>query len=310
MNSRFADLLTAWKGKLPSGILTGQPSAARIPRVIHQIYFTPDGAAPPPLIRENIARIRTLNPDWEHRLYDYDAMVDFVTTQYGADMLGYFLRIRPEYGAARADLFRYLLMYRLGGLYLDIKSSTDKPLRTIVRDDDLYVLSQWENGPGEPYEKWGLYPELRHSPRGEFQQWFILAAPGHPFLHAVILRVLTNLHRYDPALHGTGWASVIKLTGPIAYTLAILPLLSTSPHRIIRSHTELGLRYSIFDTPDRHHALFRTHYSALELPLTSQSRADRAASAILYGAKRVYRWAPFGSAPAGGTSNSRAPYTG
>ena len=48
---------------------------------------------------------------------------NYIRREYGESILSCYLRIDPVYGAARADLFRYLLLYRTGGVYLDIKSA-------------------------------------------------------------------------------------------------------------------------------------------------------------------------------------------
>lgn len=43
----------------------------------------------------------------------------------------------------------------------------------------------------------GLHPDLAHMAEGELQQWRVIAAPGHPFLRAVIKSDLSNI---DPCL--------------------------------------------------------------------------------------------------------------
>ena len=68
-------------------------------------------------------------------------------------------------------------------------------------------------------------------------------APGHPFLKAVIESVLTNIDSYRPWLDGTGKIGVLRVSGPIAYTLAIHPLLGSHSHRKLRTNTELNLSY-------------------------------------------------------------------
>ncbi len=168
-----------------------------IPKNIHQTFYT---KVLPSEIEKNVVNIRTLNPGWEYRLYDDDDIVEFIKNNYEPFVLGYYNRINPEYGAARADLFRYLLMHKYGGVYLDIKSAPTKPLDTVLMPDDRYLLSHWRNGKGERFEGAGLHPELHNIPGGEFQQWHIVAAPGHPFLKAVIKKVLRNIDRVQPRL--------------------------------------------------------------------------------------------------------------
>ena len=213
--------------------------------------------------------IRAANPNWEYRFYDDDA-AGFISTNYGPRVLRYYDRINDKYGPARADLFRYLLLYKCGGAYFDIKSSPAKPLDEILLSDDRYLLSRWNNQPGRdnPFAGWGLHPELRSAPGGEFQQWHIVAAPGHPFLKAAIERVLGNIDRYDPDLHGTGFRGVLRTTGPIAYTLAIAPLLHSHQHRFADSQHDLGFVYSIFAARNQSHKTKdTTHYKTLHEPL-------------------------------------------
>jgi hypothetical protein len=62
-------------------------------------------------------------------------------------------------------------------------------------------------------------------------------------------------------LHGTGGKGVLKLTGPIAYTLAITPLLDRHDHRRVGNERDIGVQYSFYPSVVQHRALFRTHYS-------------------------------------------------
>ena len=250
--------------------------ASNIPRVIHQTFHT---KALPTAIAANVRKIVAQNPGWEHRLYDDDDMGRFIESVYGPQVLAHFNRINPKYGAARADMFRYLLMYSRGGVYLDIKASVEKSLDNVLRPDDVYILSRWRNRPGDAFEGWGKHQRLRYVGGNEFQQWHIIAAPGHPFLRAVIQRVLRNIQSYNPILLGTGRTGVFCLTGPIAYTLAITPLLEHCPHRVADAVDDLGLTYSIFPPTDprAHRNIFKHHYSDLTEPVVQLEGAKRLA---------------------------------
>lgn len=243
-----------------TGLLPQVPQTSAIPRIIHQTYHTP---VLPPELQENVHKMLALNPGWEYRLYDDAAIVDFIKEHYGVQVLSAYERINPTYGAARADLFRYLLIYKIGGIYMDVKSSVISRLDGCLREDDTYLLGQWENGPGEKYETWGLQADLSNIPGGELQQWHIIAAPGHPFLRAVIETVLANIDAYNPGLHGVGKLGVLRVTGPIAYTMSVFPLLSMHHHRMVNIERDLGIIYSIyFDrNPFAHKQLFKLHYS-------------------------------------------------
>lgn len=231
-----------------------------IPKIIHQTYFE---KTPPLEIKKNIEKIKLMNPEWEYRFYDDKDIVSFIHDNYPEKILHYFNRINPIYGAARADFFRYLLMYKCGGIYLDIKGTLEKSLDKILTGDDRYILSYWKDESVQKFDGWGIHSDKHGLTFSEYQQWYIVASAGHPFLKQVIENVLQNIDSYDPNVHGVGKPGVLKVTGPIAYTLAIAPLLSLHKHRFVFSQSEMGFKYSIFHATDGHNILFKTHYTDL-----------------------------------------------
>lgn len=232
------------------------PEGTGVPRIIHQTFYTSDLPAD---LRKNVDHLKALNPGWEYRFYDDAAIVDFILKNYPPVVLQYFERIDPRYGAARADLFRYLLMYKVGGVYLDIKSTATRPLDEVLLPEDRFLLSEWNNE-SAGFDAWGKHYELNDFGGREFQQWYIACASGHPFLRAVIDNVLHNIDTYIPGLHGTGKPGVLRVTGPIAYSLAIHRIRSAHPHRLVNSQKDLGLQYSVMKV-DSHKTQFKSHYS-------------------------------------------------
>lgn len=243
--------------------VTTFPQGETIPRVIHQIGMRPafQGRQLPPRLQANVEHLRALNPGWEYRLYDDDDIASFIQKHYSSSVWRYYERIDPRYGACRADLFRYLLMYKVGGVYLDIKSSATLPFDRVIHPEDRFILSQWHTSDGK-HNKWGMQHDVRNVPGGEYQQWHIMCAPGHPFMKAVVEGVLANIDAYDPYLHEIGKPGVLRLTGPSAYTLAIERVRARHPHRYVPGHDQLGLEYNIYSQGNQGHVqLFKQHYS-------------------------------------------------
>lgn len=235
------------------------PCANQIPKILHQTFRTRELR---PELAASVAGMKRRNPEWDYRFYDDADVEEYVLTHYGPDFLTYFRALNPRYTAARADLFRYLVIYREGGLYLDIKSHASKPLSEVLEPTDRFLIAQWRNRKGSDFPGWGLHAEIRKVQGGEFQQWFIAAAPGHPFLKATIESVLRNIRRYSPLIHGVGKNAVLRITGPIVYTRAIEPILGLHPHRMVDSASDLGLEYSIYANQD-HQSVLGTHYSSI-----------------------------------------------
>lgn len=238
-----------------------------IPRSIHQICLGLPKEKLPPEVKDNISFLKRNNPGWHHHIYEDEEAVAFIQSHYPERILNLYLSLNEEYGAARADFFRYLLIYKLGGVYLDLKSTILKKLDDVLLKSDSYILAHWENKIGDFYQGWGIFPEL--PPPGEYQQWHIMAASGHAFLAAVIQEVASRIERYSPQANGVGFRAVLRTTGPIAYTTAIARLIDAHPFRKVRV-PDVGLVYSIVANEGHaaHHRLtMRPTYHYLKSPL-------------------------------------------
>lgn len=243
------------------------PQAECIPKVIHQTYYSKTNLPIP--LQKNIGHIKQLNPAWEYRLYD-DADIETIIRQYyGQEIVDIYRLIDPAYGAARVDFFRYLLIYAQGGVYLDMKSTTTRPLDDVLLPDDRYILSKWDQN---KYHAWGLHPELAAIEGGEFQQWHVIAAAGHPFLFAVIQQVIHNILHYNVTTVGVGFWGVVRTTGPLPYTTTIEAIRHLHSYRHVEIEQDLGIIYSIYDShstdpKQNHRHTSKKHYSELEIPV-------------------------------------------
>lgn len=237
---------------------------SKIPKIIHQTYSS--SVLPDEL--ESIARdLRLRNPDWEYRFYDEKARSSFILKNYDSEVYSIYNSINPSYGAARADLFRYLVLYKEGGVYLDIKSSCLVPLSDLIDENDEFFISNWPNLKGEEFYGAGLLKELKGLEHGEYQQWYIISKPNSPFLEAVIDKVLSNIKKYTPWKIGVAKVGVLRLTGPIPYTLAICPLLNKYSYRYARNHNDFSLQYSMLPSQNTHVELMKNHYSLCSEPI-------------------------------------------
>jgi mannosyltransferase OCH1-like enzyme len=266
-----------WGKTLPSVEAPVLEFENKIPRIIHQTFRYKELK---PEFLANIAEMKELNPGWDYRYYDDDAVRDYISLNYGSKFLEYLDALNLKYGAARADLFRYLLMYKEGGVYLDIKSRMSRPLNDVLQSSDRFLISQWKNN-------WGIgYKELRHIPGGEYQQWFIIAAPGHPYLKSVIDAVVRNIASYNPLRHSVGRSAVFRITGPIAYTLAIVDIKDQHSHRMVDSELDLGLYYTFYPKYE-HQAALEGHYSQVYETLVPRNAGSSAAAAMCRMVKRL-----------------------
>lgn len=225
-----------------------------IPKKIFQLI--PDKSKIHPEIQQTINKIKNLNPDWNYTLYDDTDILNYINTNF-PEYLSLYLKINPKYGAARADFFRYLLMYKEGGVYLDIKSSMNKPLKHIISKNDEYILAHWTSSPFKQ-ELNNLY--------GEYQQWHIICKPNHPFLKRTIENVIDNINNYNYNRDGFGKAGVLKVTGPYVYSKSIIPIVNKYNYKLFSDHIYSGLVYNSTKT-DHREIIGGTHYSKINEPI-------------------------------------------
>lgn len=193
-----------------------------IPRILHQTgpsrYLSRDVYN---LVAHNLA----LNPEYEYRFYDDDDVDKYIRTHY-PDMYPLYMLINPEYGPAKADMFRYLVLLRDGGVYLDIKSKLTVPLDSYITDDTQYIAPFWEMESSTPLSRKMSFP--LHLRDGEYANWIIISKPGHPILQSLVSEIKTNIsteHRHvmsgEKKKKMKGKDGVLWLTGPYTYTTVI-----------------------------------------------------------------------------------------
>lgn len=251
--------------------------------ISRHIYQTDKSHNVAPALAENISKIKALNPDWTYHLFDDNDIESFILENYGSHILAYYKRIGKGYGAAKADFFRYLVIYRHGGVYLDIKSTITKPLSEVIRANDRYLLSYWNNLPGQGHDGYGHYPGLPdYIERGEIIQWYIAASAGHPLLRKVILTMLYNIDHYNPYVDGVGWTGTVVTTGPVMYTKVIWDALNNDPKlypvRWLDIIEDAGFKYSIFESNQgtnpgnpNHTSFLSSDYRKNETPLITHN---------------------------------------
>jgi inositol phosphorylceramide mannosyltransferase catalytic subunit len=192
----------------------------KIPRIIHQTV--PDKSDIGPFVKNQIQKLKNMNPNWEHVLYD-DKQVDKFINQYYPQYYKDYKSINPKYGPARADFFRYLIIYEFGGVYLDSKSGVTMPLDQIIKLDDTFVFQCTHTKNPQ---------KINYFDGKELNQWVIISTPKNPLIKAVIDQMIKNIR--NPVMKiKTGKQGVLAITGPHMYTNTIAPLLLKYQHRRI-----------------------------------------------------------------------------
>ncbi len=87
-----------------------------VPLVIHQTWMT---KKLPANMEKAVKEIIKTNPEFDHYLYDDNDCELFIKEHFSDTVYYAFKSLIP--GAYKADLWRYCVLYKYGGIYLDIK---------------------------------------------------------------------------------------------------------------------------------------------------------------------------------------------
>lgn len=168
-----------------------------IPKILHQTWKSADLPAELSRYRETW---RLRNRDLEMRFYDDDDCRELVARDFPQ-----YLEIYDcmPFAIQRADFFRYLAVYRFGGVYADLDVESLRPFdKFFALGGALFGIerhvtrsTQARHGYAEPYQ---------------IGNCIFAATPGHPFLLAIIERVAALAAAHPQASLG----EVEDITGP------------------------------------------------------------------------------------------------
>ena len=212
------------------------------------------------------------NPELEEIIYDDNMIENYIIKNYSSRIYNAYKSINNNYGPAKADFFRYLIIYKEGGIYLDIKSALIKNIEEILTKDKLIIskgrcnnitlnfgiINQYRNS-----YNWSKFSGVKY--HGEFNNWCIISPPGNYVLEMIIKQMVSNieygLKRKEK--YNNGEYSVLALTGPIMFSRVILKYGNKDNILISENNLEGKVVYSLYDF-DHKKIGYKKHYSKLK----------------------------------------------
>jgi mannosyltransferase OCH1-like enzyme len=163
-----------------------------IPKIIHQTWKNNEI---PDNWKDAVNSCKKINNDFEYILWTHESMEEFVA-QYYPEFLNTYTSYK--HNIQRCDAFRYLVLYKYGGVYLDMDIICKKNLSDLLQYD--IVLSRSANIDAS------------------FTNAFYMVIPNHPFIKFCI----DNLPNYvnSWSFFGTH-LHIMNSTGPMFLTNVI-----------------------------------------------------------------------------------------
>ncbi len=165
-----------------------------IPKTIWQTYKPAYNDLRPYMI-EAAETWQHRNPEYEYRyMSDMDA-VKFVKENFDEDWFNIFVNV--PLGVMRGDIWRYMIIYKYGGVYADLDTLCLKPISTWMKDEyDMIICPENDV---------------------HLCQWTFAATAGHPVLKSVLDEIKKGFE--NPDYNEEHF--VHKLTGPAVWTKGI-----------------------------------------------------------------------------------------
>lgn len=171
----------------------------KIPRIIHHVCDYPDGT--PENLLALAATWKKYHPDWEQRFWDRQQMEEFVYTVC-PDFEPYY-RAFPH-NVQRWDVIRYLILYHVGGMYVDLDYECFRPFDPILTGRNCYIATE----PALHARYNGIPVMLSNA--------LMASAPGNRFMGKVIDELKTQTSK---AFAGEEtYKIVLQTTGPLMLT--------------------------------------------------------------------------------------------
>jgi mannosyltransferase OCH1-like enzyme len=94
-------------------------------------------------MRECVESLCADNPEFEHHLFDDVDCRNFIHKHYGMVVLHAYDTLIP--GAYKADLWRYCVLFKMGGVYLDIKYRCINGFKLVsMMDEEHFVKDRYD----------------------------------------------------------------------------------------------------------------------------------------------------------------------
>jgi len=122
------------------------------------IYQTWNTQTLPDKLEKLHNKMRLKNSKFEHIIYTDSQMNDYINANADKDIKDAYWKMKHI--VAKADIWRYTILYNNGGVYLDIDSQINESLDDLIQDNDRAIITPeiHEN----LFIQWGLIFENNH----------------------------------------------------------------------------------------------------------------------------------------------------
>lgn len=113
-----------------------------IPKIIHQLWISPNGKPPPADIIKNTQSWEHTHPDFIRVTWSLSRLENLLKNFHGLNVLGYIHQC--AFPAMQSDVIRLALIYEYGGFWSDLKNLSLKPfLHELINEESPILSEHW-----------------------------------------------------------------------------------------------------------------------------------------------------------------------
>lgn len=172
-----------------------------IPKIIHQIW---GGKNPIPYYFLSLSNTwKEYHPDWQYEFWD-DNRIDLFVQEFYPHYWEQFKSF-PQ-NMQRWDTVRYMILNKMGGIYVDFDAECIQPLDNLLKDTTCWFALEPEEYAKENEKDPYLSTALMGS------------APEHPFIQTMIRNIFSYFRNERNSEFHKKIRNVIETTGPLMLT--------------------------------------------------------------------------------------------
>jgi mannosyltransferase OCH1-like enzyme len=185
-----------------------------IPKIIWQTH-EPDVHDLTPILQQHIGTWKTLNPEYKHAYMNATEREEFVQKNFSRKIFEIYVSL--PLNIMRADMWRLLVTYFYGGIYVDSDSRCNSPIDSWMPDGKSFVVGA-EHG-------------------DSFVTSTFACSPKHPIMAHVVKNMIKNLESADYSLPHI----VHRYTGPWVFSRYVLEFIGVKPHDLSLECSDINL---------------------------------------------------------------------
>jgi mannosyltransferase OCH1-like enzyme len=179
---------------------------------------------------DRFALLQKNNPEFNFYFFDDRDMDAYMAVNWsGREIFNVYSNL--NFGAARADIWRYCILYDRGGIYLDFDSNLNFRLDDIPVDADEIIafesnllntiVSPRYTPASDFFRNADLVARRLDYPQNVALQWLLVTRKGHPILERTISNIENSANFFRGRRVMSVRRAVCNFTGPVAFTRSV-----------------------------------------------------------------------------------------